>query len=81
MDAEQEYDLPRRRQSRAKLRPLKAMRTLFCSPVSAGRSLKKHLAEWLTEAKNNYDMVAGHQWDDTDRSVLEGARTAPPLCV
>lgn len=31
----------------------------------------KHLSNWMEEAKSNYDMVAGHQWDDTDKAVLE----------
>lgn len=31
----------------------------------------KHLAEWMTEARDCYDMVAGHQWSDEDKAVLE----------
>lgn len=31
----------------------------------------KHLAQWLKEAKDSYDLVAGHQWSDEDRAVLE----------
>lgn len=38
---------------------------------SARKESDKHLAGWIDEAKNCYDMVAGHQWDDTDRAVLE----------
>lgn len=38
---------------------------------AARKASDKHLSEWLAEAKSNYDMVAGHQWDDTDRAVLE----------
>ena len=31
----------------------------------------KHLSNWMEEAKSNYDMVAGHQWDDTDKAGCE----------
>lgn len=37
----------------------------------ARKASDKHLAEWLEEARDCYDMVAGHQWSDDDRAVLE----------
>lgn len=37
----------------------------------ARKASDKHLAEWMEEARDCYDMVAGHQWSDDDRAVLE----------
>ena len=31
----------------------------------------KHLAGWLREAKDSFDLVAGHQWSEEDRAILE----------
>lgn len=35
------------------------------------RESDKHLAAWMKEAKDAYDLVAGHQWSEEDRAVLE----------
>lgn len=35
------------------------------------RESDKHLAAWMKEAKEAYDLVAGHQWSEEDRAVLE----------
>ena len=38
---------------------------------SCKKDSDKHLAAWVKEAKDSYDLVAGHQWNETDRAVLE----------
>lgn len=35
------------------------------------RESDKHLASWMKESKEAYDLVAGHQWSEEDRAVLE----------
>jgi len=35
------------------------------------RESDKHLASWMKESKESYDLVAGHQWSEEDRAVLE----------
>ena len=35
------------------------------------RESDKHLAAWMKEAKDAYDLVAGHQWSEEDRAKLE----------
>lgn len=32
---------------------------------------EKHLAAWLKEAKESFDLVAGHQWTEEDKAKLE----------
>lgn len=34
----------------------------------------QHSADWREEAKEDYNFVALHQWDDTDRKALENAQ-------
>ena len=34
------------------------------------RESDKHLASWMKESKEAYDLVAGHQWSEEDRAVL-----------
>lgn len=74
MDAEQEYDLPEeddKAEGEGEATSFESDEDIVLLARQCRKESEKHLAEWLTEAKNNYDMVAGHQWDDTDRSVLE----------
>jgi|DEB0MinimDraft_3_1074331.scaffolds.fasta_scaffold03247_2 hypothetical protein len=44
---------------------------VLCLVKDSRKASEKHLAEWMTEARGCYDMVAGHQWSDEDKAVLE----------
>ena len=38
---------------------------------SSYKDAKKHTSEWRTEAIENYDFIAGRQWDSADQAQLE----------
>lgn len=74
MDEENELDLPEaddKAEGDGEASSFESDAEIVSMVREARKASEKHLAEWITEAKSNYDMVAGHQWDDTDRAVLE----------
>lgn len=42
-----------------------------------GKRLDGHWSEWDEEAKNCFDLVAGRQWDEDERTAMEANRRIP----
>lgn len=57
-----------------KSEPLSGKDELFRRLKSWFRADSEHSAEWRREAKEDYDFVAGHQWDDKDVNALKEAQ-------